>query len=140
MSDRAFVDTNVWVYAHLDQDGDAKGSTATTLVENIPSCVISTQVLNEYYAVMLKNHAAEAWIRRNLENMIRHCEVQIISLAVIRATYAIRDAYGFSYWDSLMVASALQAQCAVLYSEDLQHGQRIDGRLRIVNPFLEQAG
>jgi predicted nucleic acid-binding protein len=47
----------------------------------------------------------------------------------------ISDRYGFSYWDSLIVAAALDAGCAVLYTEDLQNGQTIDSALRIINPF-----
>ncbi len=46
------------------------------------------------------------------------------------------DRYRFSYFDSLILASALTANCQILYSEDLQHGQVIDGRLTIINPFL----
>jgi predicted nucleic acid-binding protein len=48
----------------------------------------------------------------------------------------LRRSYAVSFWDSLVIASALQAQVSVLYSEDLQHEQVIDGRLRIINPFV----
>jgi predicted nucleic acid-binding protein len=49
----------------------------------------------------------------------------------------IAERYGFSFYDSLIISSALQSGCTVLYSEDMQHGQKIDGQLLISNPFLE---
>ncbi|APB35038.1 Putative nucleic-acid-binding protein, contains pilt domain [Gloeomargarita lithophora Alchichica-D10] len=44
--------------------------------------------------------------------------------------------YGYSYWDSLIIATALQSNCNILYSEDMQHDQLIEGKLRIINPLL----
>ncbi|MDP3217965.1 MAG: hypothetical protein Q8S73_27920, partial [Deltaproteobacteria bacterium] len=55
----------------------------------------------------------------------------------LAAAFEIRERYRFSWWDSLIVASALETECEQLYTEDLQHGQIIEDRLRIVNPFLE---
>jgi predicted nucleic acid-binding protein len=48
----------------------------------------------------------------------------------------LRDAYSFSYWDSFIVAAALDAGCATLYSEDMQHGQKVESGLIIINPFI----
>jgi predicted nucleic acid-binding protein len=48
----------------------------------------------------------------------------------------IHFSYHFSFYDSLIIAAALQSNCATLYSEDLQHGQAIEGKLNIVNPFI----
>ncbi len=52
-------------------------------------------------------------------------------------TLKIVETYGFSFWDSMMVAAALNNHCSILYSEDLQHSQTIEGRLQIINPFFE---
>jgi predicted nucleic acid-binding protein len=57
----------------------------------------------------------------------------------IRLAWQIAARYGFSHFDSLIIATALEARCEQLFSEDLQHGQIIEDRLRIVNPFLETA-
>ncbi len=54
----------------------------------------------------------------------------------MRGGLGLAQRYGFSHYDSLIVATALQADCTVLYSEDLQHGQLIGGKLEIINPFL----
>lgn len=64
------------------------------------------------------------------------CRVKIISLATIHTALDIRERYGFSWYDSLIVAAALEAGCDTLYSEDMRNGQEIEGRLRIINPFV----
>ena len=97
--------------------------------------MVSTQVLNEYYAAMLKNRVSDLWIQSSLEAMIEHCRVIPVSVPIIRQAHAIKNRYGFSLWDSLVVSSALVADCPVLYSEDLQHDQCIEGRLIVRNPF-----
>jgi len=58
----------------------------------------------------------------------------IDSLKVLKAM-EISDRYGYAYWDSLIVATALISDCAILYSEDMQHNQQFEGKIRILNPF-----
>lgn len=138
MSVEPFIDTNIWVYAHTEEPRDLRGPQARTLVEDGRRFVISTQVLSEYYAAMLKNGATDSLIQQNLESMMVRCDVRLIDLQVIRLAHRLKIRYGFSYWDSLIIGSALDAGCTTLYSEDLQHGQHIEDRLRIVNPLLPQ--
>ena len=83
-----FVDTNIWIYAHLDQGGDSKGRMASALVESGRRFVIITQILNEYYAAMLRNRMDDSWIQTNVEAMIQRCDVRLITLAVIRQAHA----------------------------------------------------
>jgi predicted nucleic acid-binding protein len=64
------------------------------------------------------------------------CLVEIISLVTIHTTLKVRERYSFSWYDSIIVASALEADCDILYSVDMQNSQLINGRLRIVNPFV----
>jgi|GEM_PF-1850724 len=64
------------------------------------------------------------------------CNVEIITLATVNKALDVRERYGFSWYDSLIVAAALIADCQRLYSEDLQHGQLIDGQLSVVNPIV----
>jgi predicted nucleic acid-binding protein len=136
MSGKRFVDTNIWVYAHLEKPSDEKWSKANEFVETSENLVISTQVMSEYYAVMLRNRADDALIQSNLEAMSQFCEVSPVSLTSIRSAHRIRLGYHFSYWDSLIIASALETGCNLLYSEDMQAGQEIEGCLRIENPLL----
>lgn len=95
-------------------------------------------MLNEYYAAMLKNGASDLLIQQNLESMMARCEIRLIDQSVIRLAHRFKVRYAFSYWDSLVIGSALDAGCTMLYSENLQHGQHIEGQLRIVNPLLPQ--
>lgn len=131
-----FVDTNIWVYAHLAGVADPKSQAARGLLEQIHAPVLSTQVLAEYSAEMLRNQMPDRQVQENLEGMMAMCRTQPVSEDTIRRAWAIRSRYGFSFWDSQMVASALEAGCEQIFTEDLQHGQKIAGCLVIQNPFV----
>jgi predicted nucleic acid-binding protein len=135
MSESAFIDTNIFVYAHLQEEGNPKCDAALALLENLPTVICSTQVLNEYYSAMLKNKVAENLIQDNVEQIIEFSDVAVVQVNTLRLAHQLRLKYRFSYWDCLILASALEANCAVLYSEDMQHGQVINEAVRIVNPF-----
>jgi len=139
MTDRFFIDTNIWVYSHLKQKDESKSSIATSLLENLPLLVISTQVLNEYYSAMLKNKVPDRLIQENLEVIISVSEVQVIQVSTLRLSHRLKINNSFSYWDSLILASAIEANCQYLYSEDMQNNQIIDKQIQIINPFQELA-
>lgn len=139
MTDRFFIDTNIWVYSHLKQQDESKSSIALSLLENLSLLVISTQVLNEYYSAMLKNKVPDRIIQENLEVIISVSEVQIIQVSTLRITHRLKINNSFSYWDSLILASAIEANCQYLYSEDMQNNQIIDKQIQIINPFQELA-
>ena len=84
---------------------------------------------------MLKNKMTDEWIQTNTEAMLEYCDVQLITLSVIRLAHRIKIRYHFSYWDSLIIASALDAGCSLLYSEDLQSHQIIEDKLQVMNPL-----
>ena len=98
---------------------------------------ISNQVVHEYYSVMLKNKASDALIQANIKTMLWHCDVFCLNLETLVAAFDLRERYRFSWWDSLIVASALETECEQLYTEDMQHGQVIENRLHVINPFLD---
>ena len=136
----AFVDTNVWVYAHLKAPGDPRHARALALVRQADGLVISPQVVAEYYSVMLRNGQKDAWIQANLRAMFARCRLQPANADLVVTALELRNRWGFSFWDCQVVAAALLAGCATLFSEDLQHGQMIDGRLRIVDPLRDPSG
>lgn len=138
MTARIVADTNVWIYAHLQNESDPRCHKAAELVRTLP-LIISNQVVNEYYSVMLKNKASDEFIQANIKTMLWHCDVFCLSLDTLATAFEVRERYRFSWWDSLIVASALETQCGVLYTEDLQHGQNIENSLHIINPFIEEA-
>jgi predicted nucleic acid-binding protein len=74
------------------------------------------------------------WIYHFAQDLLQKSSA-IASEQVIKAI-EIRGRYGFSYWDSLIVATALLSGCSILYSEDMQHDQVIESMLKIINPFI----
>lgn len=134
----AFVDTNIWVYAHLKAPGDARHERALAWVRSGAALVISPQVVAEYYSVMLRNAQSDAWIQTNLRAMFACTRLQPANGDVLTTALDLRNRYGFSFWDCQIAAAALQAGCASLLTEDLQHGQVLDKRLQVVNPLRDE--
>jgi predicted nucleic acid-binding protein len=135
MKDKIFIDTNIVVYAHLKQPVEiVKWETAFALIKN-NKFVMSTQVLSEYYASLLKNKVDDKIIQENIKLLIKNHEICLITIPIIQLTHQIKLKYHFSYWDSLILATALENQCTQLYSEDMQHKQIIEEQLQIINPF-----
>lgn len=79
----------------------------------------------------------DEWIQRNGDVLMRRCIVEPISVDTVRRVYQLRTRFGFSSWDCVVVASAVNAGCSVLYTEALQHGQSPEGNLRVLNPFVD---
>jgi predicted nucleic acid-binding protein len=134
MSASAFFDTNVLVYAVVVQD-DSRSQQAEDLIAE--GGTVSVQVLNELAAVA-RRKAKMPWeeVRFAIQNVKALCPDPLpITLDTHREALAIAERYGYKIYDALMVASALEVRCAILYSEDMQDGQVIDHRLTIRNPF-----
>ncbi|NTW99078.1 MAG: PIN domain-containing protein [Geobacteraceae bacterium] len=137
MRDRVFIDTNVLVYAALADSTHAdKRSSAIALLGNESDFVVSTQVVNEFYVVVLKHGFCDKEIQKRLDELFAATDVAVISEETIRRAWRLRSHHHFSYWDSLIVATALENSCKRLYTEDMQHGQVIERKLTIINPFL----
>jgi predicted nucleic acid-binding protein len=101
--------------------------------------VVSTQVVMEFTNICLRKmkfSKKEAF--ENANNIMEGALVRPIDKSSVSLAFDISIKYGFSHWDSLIVASALEAKCHTLYSEDLQHGQLINGKMKIINPFSAQ--
>ena len=127
-----FFDTNVLLYL-LSADA-AKADRVEELLAG--GGTISVQVLNEFASVSLRRlRTSVADLREILAPVRTVCRVEPILEDTHDRALNVTERYGFSIYDSLIVASALRAGCARLYSEDLQHGQVVDRQLRIVNPF-----
>lgn len=130
-----FIDTNIWIYAHLRTPNEPRHPLALALVKQLKNAVISPQVIAEYYSVMLKNRKDDVWIQTNIQTILGYTQLQALDAKVIQRALWIRQRYGFSYWDCQIVAAALEAGCVTLYSEDMQSRQVIDGVLTVLNPF-----
>ena len=137
MNGKILVDTNIWVYAHLENPEDAKFEQASQIVGNPSGLVVSVQVLNEYYSVMSKNRADDTLIQANIQTILDRFEICWFSAELLKRSYALRNRYRYSCWDSLILAAALESGCDAIYTEDLQHGQIVEN-VKIINPFLLQ--
>lgn len=128
-----FLDSNIVLYAFGDDE--VKSRIANQLLAEYPC--ISTQVLNECSHVMRRKlRWTPERTAEELENLLLVVRLQTLDILHIRLAWQVAARYGYSHFDSLMIAVALEAHCERLFSEDMQHGQIIEGRLRIVNPFL----
>jgi len=133
MNASAFFDTNVFVYA-IVQD-DPRSQKAEELIAD--GGTVSVQVLNEFAAVA-RRKSDMPWgeVRFAIENIRALCPDPLpITFDIHQAALAIAEKYGYRIYDALIVASALETRCTILYSEDMQDGQVIEGRLTIRNPF-----
>ena len=140
MREKTFVDSNVWIYLFTSNEVKKNTFARSFIAENSLNnniLVISYQVLNEVAAVLkIKKKFSEEKVRFVIETMMNLCVVQDFTKSILLKASALRDEHTFSYWDSLIVAAASEAQCNKLTSEDMQHNQFIEGKLRIINPFL----
>jgi len=128
----SFFDTNIVLY--LMSEDVAKADVAEAVMSR--GGIISVQVLNEFASVAgRKLRMSYQEIRDVLTSIRSACKVEPITLETHDTGIQIAERYGFSIYDALIVASALIAGCRILYSEDMQDGQSIDGRLIIKNPF-----
>jgi predicted nucleic acid-binding protein len=127
-----FLDTNVLLY--LLSDDPAKANRAEELIA--AGGVISVQVLNEFASVASRKLGMKWPEIREVLDIVRYiCRVEPLSLETHERGLEVAERYGFSVYDSMVLAAALLADCTTLFTEDLQDGQRIDGRLTVRNPF-----
>ena len=136
---RAFFDTNVLVYA-FDRDELERRRKALSLLEQEATrgrVLLSTQVLEEFYVAVtrkLKRPLGEEAAEQATRHLARFAVVVIDPQLVFRGIVRSRVSR-LSFWDSLILESAMEGKAEVLYTEDMQHGQEVDG-IRIVNPFV----
>jgi len=132
MSAKPFLDTNILIYAFASND--ARAAPAEELLS--AGGVVSIQVLNEFVNVS-RRKLGRTWLQ--IEEALGVLKALldppvVLTAALHEAAIAMARDHGFSFYDSLIIAAAVQAKCAVLYSEDMQDG-RVIGALTIRNPF-----
>lgn len=138
MPAKAFFDTNILIYA-IAEPAVARPDVRTPRAEKLllAGGVISVQILNEFASVA-RRKLAMPWpeVKEALQAIRVLCPAPVsVTLAVHDLAVGLVDRYGFSIYDALVAAAALKARCTVLYSEDFQDGQVLEGKLTIRNPF-----
>jgi predicted nucleic acid-binding protein len=140
MSDRFFIDTNVFAYT-FDEKAPKKARRALQLIREAVDTgrgIVSYQVVQEFFNLALRRFSqpmnsaeAEQYLMTVFRPLLAIHSSSVLYLEGLR----IAGQYRLSWYDCLIISAALQGECSVLYSEDLQHGQKIEN-LRIENPFI----
>lgn len=135
-SDKVFIDSNILIYSYSDLFPD-KQTKARKLINDVDNVFISTQVLNEFVSAFVKKLKAE-WpdIMKSLDEITENYNVFINTPDTVKEGCKIAQKHHFSFYDSLIISAALECGCNILSSEDLHHGQLIENKLKIVNPFV----
>jgi predicted nucleic acid-binding protein len=131
---RAFIDSNIALYL---LSGDAiKADRAEAVIA--AGGVISVQVLNEVTSVM-RRKLGMTWAETDevLAGLRAACSVEPLTIETHDTGRHLAERYGLSVYDAMIVSAGMLAGCDRLYSEDMQHGLLMEGRLRICNPFIE---
>ncbi len=141
MNETCFLDTNILVYL-FDTSEPAKRQKAKGLFSDLRHKglgYISTQVINEFVVIVSQKITHPIPFDRVKDKVVflqNGLHISPLSLDTSLRAIDLKQRYKYSFWDALILASALENQCSLLYSEDMQHGQVIEGTLTIRNPFL----
>ena len=141
MSDRVFLDSNIFVYAidSAPSQGDKRDRARELIREHLEaeSGVVSIQVFQEFFAASTGKIPSRLSVEEALEfiHYISAFEIVIPNLDMIIAAIGLHRKHGFSFWDAMIVQSAVAADCTLLLTEDFQPGFQL-GPLTIKNPFV----
>src|SRR5262245_20674257 len=140
---RVSLDTNILVYAHDTDTGD-RHQRAVQLIEDLrrdSQIVVSTQLLNEFYAAITRparaarlSHAEAVEV---IQDIVTLWEVVPVTTAIVFRALEGMIPHGFAFWDALIWAAARENGATTLYTEDFQHGRNIEG-VEIINPFAPE--
>jgi len=135
MRDKIFIDSNIFLYAFNNDDIDKQKVATKIIMSENSSYYISLQVINEVSNNMLRKlQFTNTEIKDFINDSYERYRVYNITKDTFLLACDIRDKYNISYYDSLILSSAINSNCNILYSEDMQHNQKIEN-LTIINPF-----
>lgn len=134
MSDNIFIDTNILVY--FISDVKSKKLRSKQIMFSNENVYVSSQVISEFASVCLSKKLLDAdGIAAVTKQFLEALKFSTIREATINKALQLTKKTKYSFWDSLIIASSLENNCSILYSEDMHKGHIIDGKLTIVNPF-----
>lgn len=137
LGETVFIDSNIWLYALIENEDEPKHAKARDIIKAVSSPVVSSQVITEVCVNLLKKaNQAEAFVQELIKSF--YSKYDVISLDDVHFLHAskLRSKYSFSYWDSIIVSAALESSCGLLYTEDMQEDLVVDGTLKIKNPLV----
>jgi len=134
--DRAFVDTNLFIYLYSESELDKKKTVEQVLSQY--DRFISTQVINEFCNVAIRKLNLPLFnVRNAVKEICGACSMILVDSDTIESALDLHEKYGYAYYDSLIITSALESDCKYLLTEDMADGQIVDKSLTIRNIFRE---
>lgn len=141
MKGKVFIDSNIWLYALIEEQGlndKFKHVLAERLFLENENIQVSVQVVNEVSInLMRKAKKDNDFIFKFIHDLVNTYTVHAQTTAELITAATLRLNYSLSYWDSLVVASAINSECSILYSEDMQDGLQVNEKLKIINPLKQ---
>ena len=130
-----FIDTNIWLYSFIQSQDTEKTEIARAIIKEC-EIVISTQIINEMCVNLIKKvNFLERKIQNIIESLYRKYTVFELSQDILLKASKIRANHSFSFWDSVVAATALDGDADYLISEDMQDGFNLENKITIINPF-----
>jgi predicted nucleic acid-binding protein len=134
MSDKVFLDSNILLYAFFFFVAEKKKASMDII--NSGECYTCLQALNEFCNVCLKKWKFDrGTIELAISRIFQGCMVLSITAGTLLEALMLHERYGYSYYDCVMLACALENGCTKIYTEDMSSGQIIEDRLLILNPY-----
>ena len=138
MKDKIFIDTNIIIYCYSNSEME-KRIICQKLFETYSELNISKQVINEMTNILFKKFKLSSFDIKNtieqISNIVFTCDFNFDTQ--IKAI-ELKDKYNLQYYDALIIATALENHCNIIFSEDMQHNQIIENKLTIINPFIKE--
>lgn len=140
MIDKIFIDTNILVYLFDKTERQKQTKAKKIISERLSSSkfFLSVQVINEFINITSKKISFPIPLNKQKEIIDLLNDIFIIASLSLETTLSaieIKNKYKYSFWDSLIISSAIENKCNILFSEDMQHGSIVESTLTIVNPF-----
>ena len=140
MIDKIFIDTNILVYLFDKTERQKQTQAKKIISERLSSSkfFLSVQVINEFINITTKKISFPIPLNKQKEIIDLLNDIFIIASLSLETTLSaieIKNKYKYSFWDSLIISSAIENKCNILFSEDMQHGSIVESTLTIVNPF-----
>ena len=136
MSDKIFLDTNILIYLFSTEDIFKQKVAKNLISEDYRNSTVvwSTQIIQEFFNVSTKKLGSDPLAVKKSIKRLDYFELVTVNFEMILEAIDLKILYKYSFWDSLVIAAALFANCDILFSEDMQHNQSVNG-IRIINPF-----
>ncbi len=139
MQDKVFLDTNILIYCYSVDEKNKRKKALDLIDKYSEDSLISTQVINELSNVLFKKFMLTSIeIENTILEIDNYIDIVNFTLTTQIKALKIKDKYKLQFYDSLIIATAIENKCTILYSEDMQNGLVIENVLTIVNPFKNQ--